>query len=145
MQNIFWHRKKGRHSGTGNIKSVSAGSKGITVLKRINYHNKSFRLVSNSENGEVDGDTVFHYEQEGDIVSGTYKGVAVRFGTLIAKVEGRGNLDMRYQHVNKAGELMTGKCRSVPELLQDGRIRLKETWQWTCGDCSEGESILEEI
>ena len=66
-------------------------------------------------------------------------------GTLIARVDYAGNLNMRYQHINKAGELMTGKCISVPEILPDGRIRLKETWQWTCGDHTGGESVVEEV
>ncbi len=51
---------------------------------------------------------------------------------------------MRYQHLNQKGELMTGKCFSTPETLSDGRIRLREKWQWTSGDFSEGESIVEE-
>ena len=52
---------------------------------------------------------------------------------------------MRYQYINKEGELMTGKCISAPEILPDGRIRLKEKWQWTCGDHTGGESVVEEV
>ena len=52
---------------------------------------------------------------------------------------------MRYHHVNAAGELMTGVCRSTPELLPDGRVRLHERWQWTSGDGSSGESVIEEV
>lgn len=117
----------------------------IIDLKKINYHNKRFRSVSNSESGEVDGDTIFHYRQEEDIVIGTYKGGAIISGSLIAKIDDESKLDMRYQHVNKTGELMTGKCWSVPEILPDGRLRLTEQWQWTCGDFSKGESIVEEV
>jgi hypothetical protein len=40
---------------------------------------------------------------------------------------------------------MTGVCRSTAEILSDGRIRLLEKWQWTSGDFSEGESVVEEI
>ena len=47
--------------------------------------------------------------------------------------------------VNDKGELMTGVCRSVPELMPEGRIRLHETWRWTSGDGSSGRSVLEEI
>jgi hypothetical protein len=61
-----------------------------------------------------------------------YAGGGVRWGTLVARVAADGALDMRYSHVNEAGELMTGRCRSVPETLPDGRLRLHETWQWTC-------------
>lgn len=40
---------------------------------------------------------------------------------------------------------MTGICRSTPEILEDGRIRLHEEWIWTSGDQSSGKSIIEEI
>jgi len=40
---------------------------------------------------------------------------------------------------------MTGKCKSRPEILENGKIRLHERWQWTCGDMSKGTSVLEEI
>jgi hypothetical protein len=52
---------------------------------------------------------------------------------------------MRYHQVNDKGELMTGTCSSVPEILPDGKIRLHETWQWTSGDQSAGTSIIEEV
>uniref|UniRef100_C6DZM5 N-acetylglutamate synthase n=1 Tax=Geobacter sp. (strain M21) TaxID=443144 RepID=C6DZM5_GEOSM len=111
----------------------------------INYDDRFFKAVSNSENGEVDGSTIFHYRQTDDLVWGTYQGGQVRFGTLVAKVLPDASLEMRYSHVNLNGEMMTGDCRSTPELLKDGRIRLNEKWQWTCGDCSQGESTVEEL
>jgi hypothetical protein len=52
---------------------------------------------------------------------------------------------MRYHHVNTSGELMTGVCVSTPEVLPTGKVRLHEKWQWTSGDQSKGESIIEEI
>jgi len=114
-------------------------------MSSINYDGRRFVSVSNSGNGEVDSATVFHYHQEGRLVWATYRGGAIRFGTLIAKVDENDCLDMRYQHCNGAGELMTGKCRSTPEVLSDGRLRLCEIWQWTSGDFSHGESVIEEI
>ena len=114
-------------------------------MTEINYDNKTFVSVENSETGEVSGETVFHYHQKNDVVWAEYKGGAIIFGSLIAKCDTSGNLEMRYQHLNSDGELMTGKCFSTPEILDDGRIKLHEKWQWTCGDFSEGESIVEEI
>jgi len=64
---------------------------------------------------------------------------------VIAKGLEDDSLDMRYQHINRKRELMTGVCRSTPEILPDGRIRLHETWQWTTGDLASGTSVLEEI
>lgn len=114
-------------------------------MARISYDGKVFRSVSNSRNGEVSSATEFHYKQTGNVVAGTYGGGEIVFGTLLALCDDQGELDMRYQHVNQAGELMTGTCRSTPELLPDCRIRLHESWQWTCKDMGRGESVLEEI
>lgn len=111
----------------------------------INYDNRRFVGVSNSDTGEVSAETIFHYRQQADIVWATYSGGSIRFGTLVATVGADGCLDMRYQHVNHEGELCTGKCRSTPEVLPDGRYRLHEFWQWTSGDCSSGNSIVEEL
>ena len=112
---------------------------------KINYHNRRFRPIQNTENGETSSETIFHYEQEGNIVTSEYNGGQIVKGSLIAVVSENGELDMRYQQVNTKGELMTGICKSTPEILPDGRIRLYEKWKWTSGDFSEGESILEEI
>ncbi|MBC7932606.1 MAG: n-acetylglutamate synthase [Rubrivivax sp.] len=114
-------------------------------MSAINYNERTFAAVSNSEGGEVSSETIFHYRQEGDVVWATYAGGEVAFGTLVAKALGDGSLDMRYSHVNLRGELMTGVCRSTPEVLPDGRLRLHERWRWTCGDFSGGESVVEEF
>jgi hypothetical protein len=111
----------------------------------IDYHDRHFRSVSNTPNGEVSEKTLFHYRQEGNVVWGTYQGGAVRYGTLLARVEADGHLDMRYQHLNADGIWMTGVCRSTPEVLPDGRLRLHERWRWTSGDGSSGTSIVEEM
>jgi hypothetical protein len=114
-------------------------------MSKINFHNRKFVSVSNAENGEVSGETVFHYRQQGDVVWATYEGGGITFGALVARVEPDDSLEMRYSHLNAAGELMTGRCRSRPEMLADGRLRLRESWQWTCGDESSGESVIESI
>ncbi len=114
-------------------------------MTKINYDNKKFASIENSETGEVSGETVFHFRQKDNLVWAEYSGGEIVFGTLIAKVLENDSLEMRYQHLNKSGELMTGKCFSTPEILSDGRIRLHEKWQWTSGDLSKGESIIEEI
>lgn len=111
----------------------------------ISYNNRKFRGIANSGTGEVDSETVFYYHQDGHIVWAEYSGGEIVRGTLIAKVLADGSLDMRYQHINRKGELMTGSCTSRPEVLPDGRIRMHEKWRWTSGDRSAGESIIKEI
>lgn len=111
----------------------------------INYHQRVFKPIQNTDNGETSNETSFHYLQAGNIVTASYAGGKIVQGHLIGIVDDYGVIEMRYHQVNKAGELMTGECRSVPEILPNGKIRLHEQWQWTSGDCSSGESIIEEI
>ncbi|KAF2333618.1 n-acetylglutamate synthase [Flavobacterium ginsenosidimutans] len=110
----------------------------------INYNNKIFKPVSNSENGETSNETAFLYKQEGNILSAEYSGGKIIKGHLIGLVDKEGNIEMRYHQVNEKGELMTGICHSKPEILENGKIRLHETWQWTSGDQSKGNSVIEE-
>lgn len=110
------------------------------------YDGKVFRSTSSTANGEVGAETRFHYHQDGALVWAEYAGGSVVKGSLVALVSpDDGSLDMRYHHVNRSGELMTGRCRSVPEELADGRLRMHEKWEWTSGDCSSGESVVEEV
>ena len=111
----------------------------------VDYDGRRFRPVETSETGEVGPGTEFSYRQEGDVVGATYEGGDVRSGVLIATADGEGNLDARYAHVNAEGGLMTGECRTTPEVLPDGRLRLHEEWRWTSGDGSSGRSVVEEI
>lgn len=111
----------------------------------FSYDGRRFRARQSSEAGEVDAETLFHYRQRDEVVWGTYAGGTVLWGTLVATVDAAGSLDMRYQHVSADGSLKTGVCRTRPELLPDGRLRLHETWRWTSGGAGEGTSILEEL
>ncbi len=107
-------------------------------MTKINYDGREFASVQNSVSGEVSAETVFHYHQKEDLVWAEYEGGEIVFGNLIAKVLENGNLEMRYQHLNKQGTLMTGVCHSTPEILADERLRLYEKWQWTSGDARIG-------
>jgi hypothetical protein len=110
----------------------------------INYNDKIFRPIVNSENGETSNDTVFIYKQIGNILTSEYSGGKIIKGHLIGLVDENGEIEMRYHQVNQKGELMTGICKSKPEILENGKIRLHETWQWTSGDKSKGQSIIQE-
>ncbi|WP_174545275.1 n-acetylglutamate synthase [Formosa haliotis] len=109
------------------------------------YNNKKFRPIENSENGGTSSDTIFEYKQVGNILTSNYHGGQIVKGHLIGLVDANGVIDMRYHQVNTKGELMTGICKSVPELMTNGKIRLYEHWKWTSGDQTSGTSVLEEI
>lgn len=60
----------------------------------MNYHNRTFRPVHNTENGETSEETLFHYQQDGTILTSTYAGGKIRKGHLIGLVDPEGNIEM---------------------------------------------------
>lgn len=104
---------------------------------------RRFGPVMNAEGGEVDAATVFAYRQRGDLIEASYSGGPIRSGYLVGTRDGD-ELDFRYVHVNDSGDSASGHCRSRLELLDDGRIRMHETWQWESRPGS-GTSIVEEL
>ena len=112
---------------------------------RIKYDGRVFRGVFNCPSGQVNGETEFHYAQQGDLLTATYLGGVIRFGQIVGMVLEDDSLDFVYQHRTESGELRSGRCQSRPEILPDGRLRLHERWQWNTGDKTAGESVIEEI
>ena len=62
----------------------------------MNYNNKRFRTVENSENGETTAETIFVYKQNGNIITSEYRGGQIVIGHLIGLVDENGNIEMRY-------------------------------------------------
>jgi len=106
----------------------------------IVWDGRTLVSAGNTPNSDVDAETTFHYRQEGRRVWATYEGGGVRFGSLVARADSAGRLDMRYQHANEAGELRQGRCHSIPQLVDGGKLRVDEQWQWLEG--STGRSVL---
>jgi hypothetical protein len=84
---------------------------------KYNLDGKIFQSIENTDNGEVGSETLFHYYQDGEIISANYYGGSIRKGHLLGKMLGSGNLEFTYHHINFQGNLMLGKCISVPTLL----------------------------
>lgn len=113
-------------------------------MPSYNLHRKTFRSAANTDNGDVDSQTTFHYFQQEQTVWAEYAGGKVLRGSIIGKWLSDDKLEIRYQHLDDEGNLRTGQCFSTPEILPDGRLRLHEAWQWTSGDHSSGKSVIEE-
>lgn len=114
-------------------------------MSTINYHNKKFKVVETSGGGEIADDFIFHYQQEGNVLSCSYSGGSIAEGMLVGSVDDEGVITFTYKQINQKGFDRSGICVSTPEFLEDGRIRLHEQWRWTDGDQSAGTSILEEV
>lgn len=99
--------------------------------------------VTNTDDGEVSGDTTFHFEQEGDRIYARYDGGDILDGHLVGTVDGN-RWDIRYTQINSAHETATGHSVGVIEVLDDGRVRVEDEWEWESQDGS-GASVLEEV
>ena len=110
----------------------------------IDYNNRKFKAISNSESSEVTDEVIFHYKQNGVILSCSYSGGDISQGHLLGLVGINGKISMRYHQINKNGQIRSGKCTSFPEQDENGKLRLNEEWMWHDGnEC--GSSILVEI
>ena len=112
---------------------------------KINYQGRTFTAVSNSPNGQINGDAVFQYSQQDSLLTVFYSGGKIREGHMLGKVNEDSSLYFSYHHLDLDGQIKSGYCNSAPEVLPDGRIRLHEIWEWTYGGSGNGESVVEEI
>ena len=128
----------------GNFLSYLEMDKNVNESFKINYDNKIFTNIDDSENGEVDKETFFYYHQNKEIVWAEYFGGIIKKGFLLGLVNESGELEFSYEHINVDNKTRTGRCNSTPKILEDGRIELLEKWEWTNGDKSKGESKLVE-
>lgn len=111
----------------------------------INYGNKKFIGICNSIDYGVGNETIFYYSQDDNIVSAKYSGGNIIAGMLIGLVNKDGSIKSCYQHIDNYHIIRAGECKHKLEILEDGRYRLYESWQWTNGDLSTGNSIVEEV
>lgn len=113
-------------------------------MTKYNLHNKKFVLRENSVNGQVDSTTIFEYKQNGDLVTADYYGGTIRYGKIIAHMQGD-KLDMLYQCLTDDNELKAGKALATISIDSDNRIRLSLNWEWLNKDGSKGQSEYVEV
>ena len=109
----------------------------------ISYHGRLFRAVVANGDGDVDAATIFRYDQRGHALLGSYSGGDIDFGSIVGTVAADGSLRFLYHHITKSGALRSGRCESVPEVTETGKLRLHERWEWHDG--GTGTSVLEEL
>jgi hypothetical protein len=99
--------------------------------------------------GEAGADRpVALWQQDGATVTARFSGGHVLAGFLLGSVSADGVVDATYGQLLTdvvTGELIVqaGRCRTSPEVLPDGRLRMREEWHRTDG--SSGISHLEEV
>jgi len=111
----------------------------------VDYDGRRFRS-SAAETAAGDGRTpIGHYHQRGDVVWAEFSGGAVVRGSLVASCAQDGTLTAAYCQVLADGEVVAGSCTTTPEVLPDGRLRLREQWRRHDAAGSTGVSYIEEL
>lgn len=110
----------------------------------INYDGRTFRSAATETAGADGAGPVGHYRQDGDVVWAEFAGGKVVRGSLVGSCDRDGVLSLAYSQLLSTGEIIAGRCTSVPDLLEDGRIRLHEHWERLGPQPSSGVSVIEE-
>ena len=108
----------------------------------IDYDGRVFRSRADETARGGDAPTG-HYHQCRDLVWAEFSGGRVRAGLLVGHCGPDGVLRLAYGQVLDDGCVVSGECVSVPEVLADGRVRLRE--QWRRADGTSGISSIEEL
>ena len=111
----------------------------------INLNNKTFTPFVNSENGEITHKTSFYYKQKDHIIWAEYNGGNIVKGSLLGNTTNEHEFEFCYQHLSTGGDIKTGRYKTTISILESGKIKLSEHWQWFTGDQSKGYSELVEI
>lgn len=106
----------------------------------INYDGRRFRAVGHGPDSPT-----ATYRQSGDLLWAEFGGGHARRGSLTGLCAEDGTLNFAYTMVLEGGEVIAGRCRSTPEILEDGRILLHEKWERYGEHAGSGESQIEEV
>ena len=99
-------------------------------------------VVSTDAAGEVNRETTFEFTQTGQVVSARYTGGAIRLGYLVG-VRDSERIEFRYAQVDDAGRVDGGHSTAELTLLEDGRYRLVEHFEWE-SRVGRGTNVFEE-
>lgn len=112
--------------------------------QKYNFHNKKFRVVKNDGPGaEVNENTIFNFQQEGNVIHADYYGGKVKVGKFLGIISGD-TINFRYIQVNTEGQFQTGHSTDKVQIKEKGKLRLIDEWEWETKE-GKGFCIMEEI
>jgi hypothetical protein len=112
------------------------------MVDELSLDGRTLVAVAN-EGGEVSADTRFHFEQDGDRIHAEYEGGTIVEGHLVGTFTD-GCWDVRYVQLHADGETATGRSVGEVTILDDGRVRVADDWEWESKE-GGGSSVLEEV
>jgi hypothetical protein len=109
----------------------------------INLNNVKMNVIETSENGVVNQDTLFTFQQQDTLVYAEYSGGKIAKGYLIGNLVSN-RLTFTYCQLQYNGTLDNGKSYAELE-FRNGKLRLVEHFEWASRPGKMGVNIFEEI
>jgi hypothetical protein len=100
-------------------------------------------VVSTAAGGEVNAGTFFLFREVNGVVDAAYSGGSILCGHLVGRRSGD-TVEFRYAQVDDAGRIDGGRSTCELTVLDDGRFRLTEHFQWESREGS-GTNVFEEV
>ena len=113
-------------------------------MNRFDFNNKRFALILNSDNGQVNTETIFNYKQDDNLVTADYFRGTIKYGKIIAELKGD-ELNMLYQCLTTDNQLKAGKALAKITQTENGKIKLSLDWEWLTNGNDQGKSEYIEI
>ncbi|TVZ54899.1 hypothetical protein OD91_0136 [Lutibacter sp. Hel_I_33_5] len=110
----------------------------------MNINNKRFIAIEN-KSGLSSNETIFHYFQKGNTITGKYNGGEILEGFIIGKKTDVNQVEFLFQCLTKDNELRVGESKGIISKNKSGKLELKFEWNWLNGDLSGGTSAYIEI
>ncbi len=102
------------------------------------------RALAGSAGSVISRETLFEFEQTGDLFSARYRGGEIAEGYLIGRRHAGGALEFRFVQADRTARIDAGVSTGVLGRLSDGRLQLVESFQWTTRR-EAGRNVLEEV
>ncbi|MBC5992676.1 hypothetical protein H8S84_07505 [Pontibacter sp. SD6] len=113
-------------------------------MAKYNLHGRKFVSTGN-EKGLSNEDTIFHYFQDGQVITGKYKGGAIAEGFLVGKQTADDELELLFHCITTGNELRAGQSKGKITAATNGQLYLSFNWNWLNGDNSGGLSFYKEV
>lgn len=107
------------------------------------FDGKTMNAPVTAPNGVINAETIFQFEQEGELITAEYAGGGVKMGYLIGKMVG-GKFEFQYTQMDQSGRLDGGHSLCDLEQTEDGRIRIIEHFEWSTQE-GKGTNVIEEL
>jgi hypothetical protein len=108
-----------------------------------NLDNRRF-VAEDNEHGLSGAETIFHYHQNGDMVSGHYRGGDIAEGNFIGHYTAPDRIAVRFQCLTGDGKLLSGHSDGIIAGNANDRLTLSFDWHWL-GEDGGGHSRYREL